>query len=188
MQPGKCSWKRNSCSNPRLSFTIQGNLNACTLRFNTNNTPKCINTVLLASRRFANHDVSYQHGDRRIHDCWKTLRISSPRTSSSPLSPSVKSSSAHHGNRSLTSVSIFLNSESSSSTSKYSSVDVTEIIPGATIPGAINFPFVLMFTGPGGTRSRCSSSMLQFRRYDMQTARHASLGNETERNETKRKI
>lgn len=48
----------------------------------------------------------------------------------------------------LTSLSIFLNSESSSSTSKYSSVDVTEIIPGATIPGAINLPFVLMFTGP----------------------------------------
>lgn len=48
----------------------------------------------------------------------------------------------------LTSLSIFLNSGSSSSTSKYSSVDVTEMMPGATIPGAINLPFVLMFTGP----------------------------------------
>lgn len=55
------------------------------------------------------------------------------------------SSIQHHV---LTSPSIFLNSGSSSSTSKYSSVDVTDIIPGATIPGAINLPFVLMFTGP----------------------------------------
>jgi hypothetical protein len=48
----------------------------------------------------------------------------------------------------LTSSSIFLNSTSSSSTSKYNSDDVTDMMPGATIPGAMSFPFVLMFTGP----------------------------------------
>lgn len=50
--------------------------------------------------------------------------------------------------KTLTSESIFLNSESSSSTSKYNSVDVMDMMPRATIPGAINFTLVLIFAGP----------------------------------------
>lgn len=48
----------------------------------------------------------------------------------------------------LTSGFSFLNSGSSSSTSKYNSADVMDTIPGATTPADINDALVLMFTGP----------------------------------------
>jgi hypothetical protein len=47
-----------------------------------------------------------------------------------------------------TSGSIRRYSVSSSSTSKYSSVEVMETVPGATTPGATRRAFVLIFTGP----------------------------------------